>query len=561
MKNTKKNIIPVIAVLVLIVIIILFMLLGRLIEKYTPSKEHQELSEYYGLASDDSVALIFNNEVLSVQGRLIDGNVYLDFETVHDKINSRFFWDANENKLLYTTATDLISADAESTTYYVTKDARTLDHTIVKADASTAYIAIDFVKQYSDFDYTVYDQPNRVVLTNQWGDYNTAPVKKSTELRYQGGIKSPILADLAKGTVLTVLEPDETWTKVMTEDGIIGYVKTKALGSTSTATRTSDYTAEEFSHIKKDFSINLGWHQVTNSSANANIANVLSNTKGLNVISPTRFSSILFCFGAKDQGLESPDTTQVLTYSSRRESLINNLISAAIQYKLDGINVDFESLDPSIGDSYIQFIRELSLKCANNGIVLSVDNYPPTAYTAFYNRSEQAVFADYVILMGYDEHYAGSEEAGSVSSIGFVNQGVADTLQSVPADQLILGMPFYTRVWSETPVSDDGAAVSTTEDTSDSDTLYELDCYSAGMKEVQNLISTNGAVPVWSDTDGQYYVEYINGGVTYKIWVEDATSLEEKLKVMQSNQLAGGAFWKLGLEDPAVWDTIIKYIN
>ena len=172
MKNTKKNIIPVIAVLVLIVIIILFMLLGRLIEKYTPSKEHQELSEYYGLASDDSVALIFNNEVLSVQGRLIDGNVYLDFETVHDKINSRFFWDANENKLLYTTATDLISADAESTTYYVTKDARTLDHTIVKADASTAYIAIDFVKQYSDFDYTVYDQPNRVVLTNQWGPFS-----------------------------------------------------------------------------------------------------------------------------------------------------------------------------------------------------------------------------------------------------------------------------------------------------------------------------------------------------------------------------------------------------
>ena len=251
----------------------------------------------------------------------------------------------------------------------------------------------------------------------------------------------------------------------------------------------------------------------------------------------------------------------MLTYSSRRESLINNLISAAIQYKLDGINVDFESLDPSIGDSYIQFIRELSLKCANNGIVLSVDNYSPTAYTAFYNRSEQAVFADYVILMGYDEHYAGSEEAGSVASIGFVNQGVADTLQSVPADQLILGMPFYTRVWSETPVSDDGAAVSATEDTSDSDTLFELDCYSAGMKEVQNLISTNGAVPVWSDTDGQYYVEYINGGVTYKIWVEDATSLEEKLKVMQSNQLAGGAFWKLGLEDPAVWDTIIKYIN
>ena len=227
---------------------------------------------------------------------------------------------------------------------------------------------------------------------------------------------------------------------------------------------------------------------------------------------------------------------------------------------MDGINVDFESVDPVVGDAYIQFIRELSLKCANNGIVLSVDNYSPTAYTAFYNRAEQAVFADYVILMAYDEHYASSEEAGSVASIGFVSEGVANTLQEVPANQLILGMPFYTRVWSETPISEDGAALDT-EQTADSYTLYELDCYSTSMKEVQNLINANGAIPVWSDECGQYYVEYINGGVTYKIWVEDATSLEEKLKVMQTNQLAGGAFWKLGLENSIVWDTIIKYIN
>ncbi len=585
----KKKFIPVIAAIILIIVVILFMLLGKLIEKYTPSDERQELSEYYQMSSPDEVALILNNEVLPVQGRMIDGNVYVDFDTVHDLINDRFYWDANENKLLYTTATDLISADAESTTYYVTKNAMNSDHIIVKADAATAYIALDFVKQYSDISYTVYESPNRVVLTNAWGDYTVASAKKDTELRYQGGIKSPILADIAKGTALTVLEPDETWTKVASADGIIGYVKSKTLGSTSTETLTSDYVPETFTHIKKDFRINMGWHQVTNNTANSNVANVISSTKGLNVISPTWFylkdtnggigslassDYVNYChqngievwalvsnFGARDQGLENPDTTEVLTYTSRRENLINNLISAAIQYNLDGINVDFESLDPAVGDSYIQFIRELSLKCANNGIVLSVDNYPPTAYTAFYNRAEQAVFADYVILMGYDEHYVGSEEAGSVASIGFVRQGVADTLQDVPADQLILGMPFYTRVWSETPVSEDGAAISDTENTSDSYTLFELDCYSASMNETQNLISANGAIPVWSDTDGQYYVEYINGGVTYKIWVEDSASLEEKLKVLQENQLAGGAFWKLTLEDPTVWDTIIKYIN
>lgn len=585
----KKKVIPVIAAIVLIIIVILFILLGKLIEKYTPSKEHEELSEYYQMSQPDDVALILNNEVLPAQGRMIDGYVYLDFNTVHDLINDRFYWDTNENKLLYTTATDLISADAESTTYYVTKNAVNSDHIIVKVDAATAYIALDFVKQYSDISYTVYESPNRVVLTNAWGDYTVASTKKDTELRYQGGIKSPILADIAKGTALTVLEPDETWTKVASADGVIGYVKSKTLGSTSTETLVSDYIPESFSHIKKDFRISMGWHQVTNSTANSNVANVISSTKGMNVISPTWFylkdtngsigslassDYVNYChqngievwalvsnFGARDQGLENPSTTEVLTYTSRRENLINNLISAAIQYNLDGINVDFESLDPAVGDSYIQFIRELSLKCANNGIVLSVDNYSPTAYTAFYNRSEQAVFADYVILMGYDEHYVGSEEAGSVASIGFVRQGVADTLQEVPADQLILGMPFYTRVWSETPVSEDGAAISDAEGASDSYTLFELDCYSASMKETQNLISANGAVPVWSDDCAQYYVEYINGGVTYKIWVEDSASLEEKLKVLQENQLAGGAFWKLTLEDPTVWDTIIKYIN
>lgn len=576
----KKKVIPVLAAIVLIIIVLLFILLGKFIEKYTPSKERMELSEYYGLASEEEVAIIINNEVLDVKGRLIGGNVYLSFQTVHDLLNSRFYLDSNENMLLYTTATDLVTAEAESSSYSVTKETRSLDHPILKLDATEAYVAIDFVKLYSDLSYEVYEDPGRVVITNIWGEYSAASVKKKTELRLLGGIKSEILTDLEKGTTLAVLLPDETWTKVATADGIIGYVKSKALGAATVETHTSDFVPENFTHIHRDFPISLAWHQVTNTTANGNISSVLQNTKGVNVISPTWFyltdnnggigslastDYVNYChqngievwalvsnFGARDQGLENPDLTQVLTYTSRRENLINNLISAAIQYNLDGINVDFESVDPVVGDAYIQFIRELSLKCANNGVVLSVDNYSPTDYTAFYNRSEQAAFADYIILMAYDEHYSGSEEAGSVASIGFVSEGVTNTLREVPAGQLILGMPFYTRVWSETP--------STESENADTIT-YELGCYSAGMKEVQNLISVNGAVPVWNEETGQYYVEYVNDGATYRIWIEDSTSLEEKLKVLQSSQLAGGAFWKLGLEDSSVWDTIIKYIN
>ena len=172
----KKKSVPVFAALSLIVVVILFLLLGKLIEKYTPSKDRQDLTEYYQMSSEDEVAIIYNNEVLDVHAKMIDGYVYLDFNTVHDLINSRFYWDSNENKLLYTTANDLITVNAESTDYFVTKDANSLDHIIVKLDATSAYVAIDFVKMYSDFSYEIYDTPNRVVIHNQVGETTLTPL-------------------------------------------------------------------------------------------------------------------------------------------------------------------------------------------------------------------------------------------------------------------------------------------------------------------------------------------------------------------------------------------------
>ncbi|MGN0140926.1 MAG: glycosyl hydrolase family 18 protein [Roseburia sp.] len=583
----KKKVVPFLAVIALILVVILFMVLSSIIDKYTPSKERQNLAEYYQVSGDDEVALMLNNELLDIKGKLIDGVVYLDYETVHDLINDRFYWDANENILLYATPTDLVSVHAESNSYSVTKDTKSMDHTIVKAGASTAYIAIDFVKLYSDFDYVIYTEPNRVLITDDWGEITVSTVKRDTEIRYRGGIKSPILADVTKGTELTVLEPDTDWTKVATTDGIVGYIKSKWLNASTTQTLTSDYIPEEFTHIKKDFKINMVWHQVTSQDANNTLSALLQNTKGVNVISPTWYylndnngnivslansDYVNYCHQnnievwALFSNLENTevDTTEVLTHTSKRENLVNNLISEAIQYNLDGINVDLESISPEVEDAYIQFIRELSLKCANNNIVLSVDNYVPTSYTAFYDREEQALFADYVVIMAYDEYYVGCEEAGPVASIGFVKDGVSNTLKEVPADQIILGMPFYTRVWCETPIADDTSAESneaSEDDSADSYVLYDLSSYATSMNEVANLLSANGVEPVWWDEYGQYYAEYENSGSTYKIWIENAASLEEKLKVLQSNNLAGGSFWKLGLESSNVWDTIIKYIN
>ena len=389
-------------------------------------------------------------------------------------------------------------------------------------------------------------------------------------MREKGGIKSPVLSTVKKGDLVSILETGDKWYKVCTEDGFIGYVREKALGHTQTVVQESTSEPVEYTKISRDHPINLAWHQVTNMTANANIENVLSSAKGVNVISPTWFyldgddgsiaslasyDYVNYCH-SKDvevwglvSNLENTDVdvAKVLNTTSIRDNLVNQLIAAAIQYDLDGINVDFESLSSEVGDGFIQFIRELSLKCNNNGIVLSVDNYVPSEYTTMYQRDEQALFADYVVLMAYDEHYNGSDE-GPVASIDFVKKGVEDTLKEVPADQLILGIPFYTRIWEETP-----------SDTQESG--YTLSSEAVGMSEVESRLAANGVRTQWLDDEGLYYAEYEKDGKTYKMWIEDQNSIEEKLKVYQDNNLAGVAFWKLGLEKNSIWDTIAKYVD
>lgn len=575
----RKKALPVLVVCALIVIIVAITGISALIKKYTPSKERQELSEYYNLTSEDQVAIILNNEVIETTAKMIGDHVYIDYQFVHDSLNPRFYWDANENILLYATARDLISAEADSNSYLVTKSSIDYGRPIVKATSDSAYIDLDFVKEYSDFTYEYFSDPNRIIVYNTWGNYEVATVRRNTHIRVKGGIKSPILADVKEKDQLCILEVGDNWTKVMTNDGVVGYVQGKRLSGTTENTRSSNYEPEVFAHITKDFEICMAWHQMTTRAVNSDVASVLASTKGINVISPTWFylndnNGGIADLGSTDyvnychsQGVEvwalvsnlensDVDTTYVLTHTSTRQNLVNQIVSVAIQYNLDGINLDFEALNrEEVGDAYIQFVRELSIKCENNGIVLSIDNYVPTSYTSFYNRSEQANFADYVVIMGYDEHYAGSDE-GSVSSLGWVRQGVIDTLAEVPANQVILGMPFYTRVWALTPDEEAGD-----NDDIDANILYSVSSQVYGMRSANNLLANYGVEKQWLEDSGQNYAEFESEGITYKVWLEDSASAEARLKLMDEYELAGASFWKLGFETSDVWDTIIKYIN
>lgn len=562
-----KKIIPAIIAIALILIVVGVNFGAKIIERFSYSKEEQNLEEYYGLteASEDAVAIVLQDELIDTQAKLMGGKCYLELGAVQSLLNSRFYYDYNEGLLLYTTPTQKIISEIGSSSYFVDGEENTVDYTISVAEGDTLYLALDYVKQYTNFSYELFTEPNRMQLRTQWGSRESASIKKDTNVRVKGGIKSPILRPVTAGESVVILEEMETWTKVKTADALMGYVENKYLTDRVTEEEipVTDVEVPEYTSIQRDYKINLGWHAIYSEAGNDTFDSVVNGTGTMNVISPTWFyldgnegnikamPSHSYVEKAHSRNMEvwalleditlESDTYEVLSHTSRRENLINNLMGYILEYDIDGINVDLEGITPESGKHFTQFLRELSIACRLNEVVLSVDNYVPRESNAFYNRKEQGVVADYVIIMGYDEHWGSGGVAGSVASIGYVRDGIEKTLADVPAEKVINALPFYTRVWK----SKNG----------------EVTSEALGMEAAAEFIKKYDVPTVWDEETCQNYGEIEMGGTLYQVWLEDERSIETKLTVMKNLGLGGVAAWQLGLEDKDIWDVIDAFVK
>ena len=562
-RRRRNQLVPILVAMLLIILVAVAGIVTGFIKKYTPSDARMELADYYHTGEGEA-ALILQDTISEAKGKIVDGRAYLPYSVITNELGGRFYWDKESEKMLYTTATDTLEIKPEDTAYTIAGQTKQQDYILVKEIGEEFYIALDFAEQYMPIQGEVYDKPDRIVVSYKWGDINTVSVSKDTEVRYQGGIKSPILSDVKKGDTLILLEEMENWSRVMTTDGIDGYVEKKNLEKPQTTelSYTGEYK-EDYSSLTREHKINLAWHQVTSEAANAALGETIQNMAGVNVISPTWFSvtanegtisslaSADYVNEAHSRGLEvwglidnfNPDVSTLETLSSRssREHIIQKLLEEAQRVGLDGINVDFEALTEEEAPHFIQFVRELSVVCRANNLVLSVDN-PVPQFTGFYNRKEQGIVADYVIIMGYDEHTTGSEEAGSVASLPFVKEGIEKTLQEVPKEKVINGIPFYTRLWTE---SNNGTL---------SSEVMTMDAASQYIQE-------NGIEVYWEKETAQNYGELLTDNGTQKIWLEDEQSIEEKMKLISQYELAGVASWKLGFERADVWSVISQYLQ
>lgn len=564
----KKKAAPFLAVAVLVLTVAAIGGITGIVKKYTPTSDVMKAEEYFGLTGEGEAALIIEDEISEYKGMIENEIPYVDYEVVKSVLNKRFYWDSENNLMLFTTPTDVIEVPAGGKEYTAGGKKNTEEYEIVQVDGAKTYIALEFVKKYTDLDYEIFHTPDRIVITNERGEKTVANIRKKAKMRFQGGIKSPILREVEKNEVVTILEPMEDWTGILTQDGYIGYIQNDRLVEERTETVTSDFVQPEYTSVRKDYKINLVWHQITNMDSNYSIIYDIANIKGVNTISPTWYSIIsedgelsslaestyvqtahsndMEVWALIDNFNENVDTTKVLNSTAAREKMINKLIAEAIEFGFDGINVDFETIPEEAADGYLQFIRELSVKCRKNELVLSVDVPVPMAFSMHYDREELGIVCDYVIIMGYDEHYYGSD-AGSVASLGFENQGILETRKEVPAEKIISGIPFYTRLWNTETLAD-GTVNVTSE--------------ALGMDEAKQRLENNNVEYAWNEETSQNYAEFQgDDGSLYQIWLEDEKSIEEKMKLVKDYGLGGVAAWKLGFENDAVWDVILKYVR
>lgn len=563
----KKKIIPIVIAIVLIIIIGGVTFGSRILEKYSYSKERADLNAYYGITGSQEAAIVLQDEIVEEKARISDGICYLDMATIHKYLNDRFYVDGGEGLLLYTLPEDIVRNSIGSSVKETAQGSEELGYTAAIWEGDTLYVALDYIKQYTNFSYQLFTDPYRIQLTTEWPSYEVASISKNTQVRVKGGVKSEILTDVQKGDQVSVLEQMETWSKVKTADSVIGYVENKRLTGirSEQPIPVTDYQEPEYTSLTRDHKINLGWHVVASAGGNDTFNSVTANAENLNVISPTwfklcdneggytSFASADYVQKAHDRGLEvwalienieykdSISMYEILSSTTIRQKLIDSLMNDLITYGIDGINVDFEQLSMDCGEHFVEFIRELSAACRKNGKVLSVDNYVPRDFNDYYDRKEQGIVADYVIVMGYDEHYAGSKEAGSVASIDYVEDGIAQTVKEVPAEKVINAIPFYTRIWETT-----GDGISS---------------QAVDMVTAEQFISNHGITAEWDETTCQNYGEYTSGDSRYQVWLEDADSIKVKLNVMENYGIGGVAEWRLGFEKPEIWGVIGEYLD
>lgn len=486
--------------------------------------------------------------------------------------DSPIYYEKESNTLVLTTVDKVLRFKTESLNALLNERSYELTLTADVID-DTVYIPSEIIEQLYDFhiEYSVSSGIVMVYKGNDSIDTVTVTNDKGSHLRESATIKSPYYEVIGARQQLIVWEQQEGWLRVQTLDGVEGYIKSSHTSASSPIIYTSNL--EEYKGIDHDLSgqkINLTWEAIYNKQPNYADMPAM---EGVNVVSPTWFELVdntgkikgkatheyiewahsrgYQVWALFSNGFEPEQTSEVLASAEKRFFMIQQLIAFAQLYQLEGINIDFENVYTEDKANLVQFVKELTPIMHEQGLVVSIDVTPKSSsemWSLFLDREALGKIVDYMIVMAYDEHWAASPKSGSVASLPWVENSISRIIEEdgVPPEKLILAMPLYTRLWSETKQEDGSLKVSSK---------------AIGMKRSDEIIAEQSLEKVVDDASGQHYIEYVEEGVTQRIWLEDELSITGRVNLVHQYNLAGVATWARSFQKPSIWPVIQKSLE
>ena len=545
-----------------LIVTVIFALLVMFVLNVAPNYIRNEISEKTNLViNNGNVTKSLKNDVI-----VDNGVVYISTKDIANFFDGNIFYDNKYDQIITSSATKLA-------TLKINKNECTINGSNISLIAPAKKNENEFYLPFSEISKSVYNvetkyipETDTVVLVSLDRELTYANSSKNNSVKYKPTMFSKTIDKIEKGDNVTVVQEENiengNWTKVTSENGKIGYVKTNSLANIKQV--RSKLTIDK----QVEGNISLVWDYFYQY---ASAPNRTGKIEGINVVSPTFFSlqklgrgNIVANVGKEGENyiqwahnngykvwaLLSNDsmkqtTSEILNDYQLRADLINNIVNIVITYNLDGINLDFENIYESDKDMYSRLVIELAPRLKELGKVLSVDVTAPDGspdWSLCYDRNLIGEVSDYIVFMGYDQNGVSSPTEGTTAGCDWVEANIKKFLnqEEVDADKIILGTPFYTRVWIE----ENG----------------ELDSRVIEMKDIYDSLPAGTEVK-WDDSLKQNYAEYQKGGKTYKVWIEDAESIKYKLELVNTYNLAGAAYWEKDRETKDIWKVVAETLK
>ncbi len=514
--------------------------------------------------SEAGLNVVVEGDVVRGKGeaKVIDGRVLLPLDIVKDYIDPQINWDSKLHKLTITTSDRVVRMKTDSLEAFVNNKPVTLNIPVSEAGGSVL-VPIEFLSGYYNIGIS-YIGDNSVVVVDfkSRGGQLAEPLNDKAVVRNGRSILNPIIKRLdsenADENKLRVFDEFDKWYKVRTADGMVGYIEKKYVTVRPLPPEKAPAAeSPKPAWAPRTGKLSMAWDYAYDMKINLSKRQKID---GLDIISPTWFQVVgedgsiknsadaAYVEWAHKNGYQvwalfsnsfgDPEkSSSFLRNTDSRDNAIRQLLAFTALYKVDGINIDFENLLDSDKAALTQFVRELAPLLREQGMIVSADvNTLPC-----YDRKALGEAVDFIMLMAYDQHWAGGSEAGSVAELDWADRTVKNFLNAIPAEKLILGIPFYTRLWKEAP-GEDGK--------------IKLTSQALSMSAIDKIIKDNKAAVSWNETSGQFYSEYTKGGATYRVWLEDVNSVNLRTSLVHKYGLAGAAAWRLDFEQPSVWPLI-----